>query len=257
MTYGEGAMTSVADSRVAVVTGAGGGMGSCVATALAASGVRVVLNDRREEPLAAQAEALRSAGHEPLVVVGDVSTPGGAAALIDMTLSTWARIDILVNVAGGVKGPLTNPLWEMTDEQWDGTVAANLGTTYHCTRRAVPSMMRQRSGKIVNIASISWAGDAERAHYAAAKAGVVAFTRSVATQLGPYNINVNAIAPGGTLTHSKAQTEVSPDAWPMTPLGRPNVPDDISGAVLFLISPAARNVSGELLTVAGGLNPSL
>ena len=172
----------------------------------------------------------------------------------------WSRIDILVNVVGGIKGPVAVPLWEITEEQWEFAMGLNLRGTFHCTQAVLPAMMQRRSGKIVNIASISWAGEAAHAHYAAAKAGVVAFTRSAATQLGPYNINVNAVAPGGT-ARSAPLGPLDPDvrlsvAGP-GPLGRSNSPDDIADTVLFLASEESRNISGQLITVAAGNNPGL
>jgi NAD(P)-dependent dehydrogenase (short-subunit alcohol dehydrogenase family) len=126
-------------------------------------------------------------------------------------------------------------------------------------RGAAKAMMAQRSGKIVNIGSTSWAGTPLHAHYAAAKAGLVALTRSAAEQLGPYNVNVNAVAPGGTMTLA-ADLPGFPtaDQWrTRNPLGRPNTPEDVAHTVAFLLSEQARNISGQLVTVAGGLNPSL
>ncbi len=247
---------------VAVVTGAGGMMGTAIATALAAGGAMLVVNDRSPERAGRSAEVVAATAripHEPAVVVADVATSDGAGLVIDEAARRFGGLDILVNVAGGIKGPIENPIWETTDEQWDATLRVNLATTYHCTRRVVPEMMRQRSGKIVNIASIQWAGAAAHAHYAAAKAAVVSFTRSVATQLGPYNINVNVVAPGGTLTESRSlESFPADDAWAsVNPLGRPNLPTDVADAVLFLVSDRARNVSGQVLNVAGGLNAAL
>jgi len=128
---------------------------------------------------------------------------------------------------------------------------------FHCTQLAVPGMIERRAGRIVNIASTSWAGDALHPHYAAAKAAVVAFTRSCAVQLAPFGVNVNAVAPGPTLTGVAHRAGFGHRDWSGIPLGRPNEPDDVADAVLFLLSDAARNISGQLLTVAGGLNPSL
>src|SRR4029453_18746172 len=142
-------------------------------------------------------------------VTASVTRRDAAAALVDAALQRWGRVDILVNVVGGIKGPVVNPVTEITDEQWDITMNLNLRGTFHCTQLVVPGMIGRRFGKIVNIASVGWAGEAMHAHYAAAKAGVVGFTRSVASQLGPYNINVNAIAPGGTRRKVQIQQSVT------------------------------------------------
>ncbi len=220
-------------------------------------GARIVLNDRRDDLIADNLALVRETGVESCAVAADVSSEDGARAIVGAGLERWGRVDILVNVAGGVKGPLENPIWEITTEQWNRTLAVNLDSVFQCTRAAIPSMMERRFGKIVNIASTEWYGAPMYVHYASAKAGVVAFTRSVATQLGPYDINVNAVAPGATLTKAASRGSFPADASTLNPLGRINEPEDIAGAVMFLVSPAARNVTGQLLTVAGGLNPSL
>ncbi|MGC9537430.1 SDR family NAD(P)-dependent oxidoreductase [Streptomyces sp. UG1] len=210
---------------VAVVTAAGGMMGTAISTLLATSGHRLVLNDRRDclDALAAQ---LRGRGSEVETVVADVADTEGAEATVRAALLRWGRVDVLVNVAGGIKGPVDNPLWDITAEQWSRTVSVNLDSAFFCTQQAAKAMMAHGSGRIVNVASTSWAGSPLHAHYAAAKAGLVSLTRSAAQQLG-------------------------------NPLGRPNEPEDIAEAVAFLLGNGARNISGQLLTVAGGLNPAL
>lgn len=242
-----------------MVTGSGGMIAGAVARGIAAEGGRVVLVDRREDTAGRFAVEVEELGGEAVAVVADLTTDEGAARAVDAAVERWGRLDALVNVAGGIKGPIHNPFWEMTDEQWRRTVATNLDTVYHCCRRVIPVMMAQRSGRIVNIVSTSWAGSPDHAHYAAAKAAVVALTRSLATQLGPHQVTVNAVAPGGTLTDAaRLPGFPSPEQWTsMNPLGRPNTPEDVAAAVLFLLGEGARNVSGQLLTVAAGLNPSL
>jgi len=243
---------------VAVVTAAGGMMGTAICTRLARSGYDLVVNDRRDclEPLA---ERLRAEDSTVVKHLADVATPEGAKATVEAALHDFGRIDVLVNVAGGIKGPVHNPLWEITVDQWRRTVSVNLDSAFFCIQRSARVMMKQRSGRIVNIASTSWAGSPLHAHYAAAKAGLISLTRSAAQQLGPYNVTVNAIAPGGTITYAaNLEGFPGPDEWKdRNPLGRPNIPEDIADAVAFLIGDGARNISGQLLTVAGGLNPSL
>jgi NAD(P)-dependent dehydrogenase (short-subunit alcohol dehydrogenase family) len=243
---------------VTVVTAAGGTMGTAICRMLAARGHDFVVNDRRDclQPLAGE---LGAAGCDVVAVVADVSTADGAHGVVDAAVDRWGRIDVLVNVAGGIKGPVDNPLWSITEEQWHRTVAVNLSSAFFCMQRAAQVMMNQHTGKIVNIGSTSWSGSVKHAHYAAAKAGLVSLSRSAAEALGPYNVNVNVIAPGGTLTHA-AELPGFPteEEWrTRNPLGRPNRPEDIAEAVAFLASDAARNISGQVLTVAGGWNPSL
>jgi NAD(P)-dependent dehydrogenase (short-subunit alcohol dehydrogenase family) len=244
--------------HVAVVTAAGGMMGTAIARSLASTGHLLVLNDRRD-CLADPARELLGLGTDVVEVVADVSEPAGAAKVVSAALERWGQVDVLVNVAGGVKGPVDNSLWDITADQWSRTVANNLDSAFFCMQQAARAMMARRTGKIVNIASTSWAGSPLHAHYSAAKAGLVSLTRSAAQQLGPYNINVNVIAPGGTMTRAADLPGFpSEESWTTrNPLGRPNQASDIADAVAFLISDASRNISGQVLTVAGGLNPAL
>jgi NAD(P)-dependent dehydrogenase (short-subunit alcohol dehydrogenase family) len=243
---------------VAVVTAAGGVMGTAICRKLAEREYHFVVNDRRD-CLSPLVTALEGQGCPALPVVADVSSAEGAGAVIDAAVQRWGRVDVLVNVVGGMKGPVNNPLWLITEEQWHRTVAVNLTAPFFCMQRAAAVMMEQGSGKIVNIGSTSWSGSVLHAHYAAGKAGLVSLSRSAAEALGPHNINVNVVAPGGTLTYA-ADLPGFPteEQWrTRNPLGRPNRPEDIAEAVSFLASEAARNISGQVLTVAGGWNPSL
>jgi NAD(P)-dependent dehydrogenase (short-subunit alcohol dehydrogenase family) len=246
----------------AVVTGSGGGMGGAIAVALARNGADVALNDRVPERTHLQEDACKAAGRDVICVTSNVTKRDGAEQLIGAAHNRWGRVDILVNVVGGIKGPVINPIADITEEQWEVTIGLNLRGTYHCTQLVVPEMIARRFGKIVNISSVSWAGEAAHAHYAAGKAGVVAFTRSAAAQLGPHNINVNAIAPGPTgrsVDIDLVPPETgSPAMWTIGSgtLGRPNDPEDIANAALFLVSEDSRNISGQVLNVAGGLNPT-
>jgi NAD(P)-dependent dehydrogenase (short-subunit alcohol dehydrogenase family) len=245
--------------RVAVVAGGAGGIGEGITTAFASAGFTVAVNDRREEAGELLAARLREQGHKAIAVPADVTLREGADSVFARVLESWGRVDVFVNVVGGLKG-MNVPVWDMTEDQFDFTIRLNLRPVFLCTQAALRPMMEKRSGSIINITSISYAGAPEHAHYAAAKAGVTAFTRSVATQVGPYNINVNAVAPGTTITPSVAQAGLSladVDWAKENPLGRANAPHDIGAAVLFLASPGARNISGQVLTVAGGVNPSL
>jgi 3-oxoacyl-[acyl-carrier protein] reductase len=245
------------EGRVAVVTGSGaGGIGAATAVRLASAGARIVLNDRVEGTTESVQAHIRDLGGEAVGVVANLIRPEGAQAVIGAAIREWGRVDILVNVVGGMRhGDM--PVWELPEDAWDFTMALNLKSTFLATKEAAPLMIEQRSGKIVNIASVSATGAPQHAHYAAAKAGVLGFTRSCAAQLARYNVNVNAVSPGATMTEAVLRAgfvDADTDWSRQVPLGRPNEPDDVAQAVLFLSSDASRNITGTNLTVAGGLH---
>jgi NAD(P)-dependent dehydrogenase (short-subunit alcohol dehydrogenase family) len=255
------------DGLKAVVTGSGGAMGGAIAVLLAREGADVALNDRLDDRTRTHEAEVAATGRDVLAVTSNVTRREGAEALIRAAEERWGRVDVLVNVVGGIKGPVVNSILDISEEEWEITMGLNLRGCFHCTQLVAPGMIARRFGKIVNIASVGWAGEAMHAHYAAAKAGVVAFTRSVAWQLGEHNVNVNAVAPGGTRRSIDIQMTApaaaasspgpSSSVSGVGPLGRTNEPEDIANAVLFLVSEESRNISGQLLTVAGGSNPSL
>lgn len=235
-------------------------MGGAIAEQLAGAGFDIVLNDRLADYVDTHRAAVEAHGRRALSVVASVSRTEGAQTLISTAIEEHGRIDVLVNTVGGIKGPVLAPVWEITDDQWAGTLALSLTSTFLCTREVAPVMIKQRSGRIVNIASTSWAGPHAglHPHYASAKAGVVAFTQSVALQLAPYDVTVNAVAPGATRASAASPAPALQDrSSDLPPLGRINDPTDIAEAVRYLASPGARNVTGQLLTVAGGFNPRL
>jgi 3-oxoacyl-[acyl-carrier protein] reductase len=256
-------VTGRVEGAVAVVTGSGGAMGGAIAQRLAEEGAVVALNDRVAGATDETEEAIRALGRDVTSVHANVTRRAEAERLIGTAVERWGRVDVLVNVVGGVRPPVRRAIWELSEEDWEFTIGLNLRGTFHCTQLVLPGMMARRSGKIVNIASTSWAGEAAHTDYAVAKAGVVAFTRSVATQLGPFNINVNAVSPGGTRRSARVAQQIEDQAGePMSvagtgTLGRLNEPVDIANAVLFLASEESRNVTGMVLTVAGGTNHSL
>lgn len=253
--------------KVAVVTGSGGLMGGAIALRLAEEGADIMLNGRRPDNAGRMVEPIRALGRDVASVVADVRTEEGAHAVIDAALARWGRIDILVNNVGGIDDAVRDPVWETDLKVLRDTWNFNMESMFNCVHRVLPHMMERRSGKIVNIGSTSWAGDQLHAHYAAAKAGVFSFSRAIAKQLGAYNINVNVVAPGRTVSSGLLRgdrpagdidlTSISSGSWGPHPLGRLNEPEDIANAVLFLASEEARNISGQMITVAAGLNPSL
>jgi NAD(P)-dependent dehydrogenase (short-subunit alcohol dehydrogenase family) len=239
------------EGQRAVVTASGGKMGGTIAVHLAAEGCDIALNDLEADFTAPYAEQIAALGRDAFSVIGDVTERVHAAALIGGAIERWGRVDVLVNCAGGSAGPYHHDILTITDDEWDRTFALNLRPTFLCSQLVVPGMMERRHGKIVNIASATWAGGV--APYAISKSAVVAFTRGLATEMGPYNINVNAIAPGAT----KTRFQPPPEMADRVPLHRVNEPDDIADTVVFLASEESRNISGQLITIAGGRNPSL
>lgn len=245
------------DGSVAAVTGAAGGIGWAVAVALHEAGAKLVLADMRLSALRDRVNHLDQ-GDDPIAILqADVSERPGAESMVDLAIDRFGTLSILVNVVGGLKGAVNRSFTQITEEQWDYSLRVNLRTCFLCTQFALAAMIPARSGRIVNIASTAWAGSPDHTDYAVAKAGVVALTRSVATQVAQFGITVNAVAPGPTLTEALISRDARALDVSAIPLGRANEPSDVASAVRFLCSDEARNVSGHVLAVAGGVNPSL
>jgi len=244
----------VLNDSVAIVTGSGRGIGRAIALDLAAAGVKVVVNyagraDKAEETVA----LIKKAGGEGLALQADVSQTADVERLIKITLERFGKIDILVNNAGITRDSL---LLRMKEADWDAVMATNLKGVYLCTKAVSKSMLKQRSGSIVNISSIvGISGNAGQANYAAAKAGIIGFTKSIAKEFASRGIRVNAVAPGYILTD---MTEILPEETQNEilreiPLGRIGNPEDVAKVVRFLVSPEASYVTGQTLCVDGGL----
>jgi len=242
------------DGRVAIVTGSSRGIGRAIAVKLARLGAKVVVNYQSNR-LAAE-EVLRliqEVGGEAIAVQADVTVFEDAQRLIQSALDRFGRLDILVNNAGTTRDTL---LVRMSEGDWDIVIDTNLKGAFNCTKAAQRSMMKQRYGRIVNITSVAGlAGNAGQANYAAAKAGLIGFTKAVAKEVGSRNITANAVAPGYVPTDLTAN--LPPDliakGLEMTPLGRAGTPEDIANAVAFLVSDEASYITGQVLSVDGGL----
>jgi 3-oxoacyl-[acyl-carrier protein] reductase len=240
--------------KVAVVTGSSRGIGAAIAKTLADQGAKVVINHRHSPEGAAEvAEAIKANGGEVTLIQADVGQSIEAQRLIKETIDTYGQIDILVNNAGTTRDTL---IMTMKDEDWDLVLRTNLSSTYYCCKAAIRPMMKKRSGRIINITSVvGLAGQAGQTNYAASKAGIIGFTKSLAKEVGARNITVNAIAPGFIPT---ALTEVLPPEKMQlivanTPLGRLGTVGDVANATLFLASDEAAFITGQVLTVDGGL----
>ncbi len=242
------------DDQVAIVTGASRGIGAAIARLLAARGARVIINHRASpEGAEAIAAEIRAAGGEVRVFQADVSHTTDAQALIKFAVSEFGRLDILVNNAGTTRD---NLIMMMKESDWDEVITTNLKSVYACSKAALRPMLKQRSGRIINITSIvGLAGQAGQTNYAASKAGIIGFTKSLAKEVGSRNVTVNAVAPGFIPT---ALTEVVPDEMraqgiASTPLGRMGTPEEVAEAVAFFASAAANFITGQVLSVDGGL----
>jgi len=245
--------------KVAIITAAGGPMGGTIAHRLAEGGARVVINDRIVGRLQAWEETLTGSRFDVLAVPGNPTKRTDAEELVRRTIERFGRVDILVNVIGGLRGTLDQPLLEQTEEQWEFAMGLNLRANFHLTQLCAPDMIARRFGKIVNIASVDMGGAVGRTPYAAAKAAVAGFTKSLAAELGPHNINVNAIAPGLIRTGvMQMQTEAGVREWTeRSLLKRIGEPLDVANAVLFLVSEEARHITAQILYVSGGITPGI
>jgi 3-oxoacyl-[acyl-carrier protein] reductase len=246
-------MTRLAE-RVALVTGSSRGIGRAVAERLAAEGAHVVINYRaRQDAAEAVVAGITAAGGSAFAVRADVTVADAAQALVAATLERFGRLDILVNNAGVTRDGL---LMKMTDEDWDTVLDTNLRSVFLVSRAAVRTMLRQRSGRVINMTSVAGlGGNAGQANYAAAKAGIVGLTKSMAKEVGPRGITVNAVAPGYIPTDltNALPAELISAAERLTPLGRLGTVEDVAGAVAFLASDDAAFITGQVLRVDGGM----
>jgi 3-oxoacyl-[acyl-carrier protein] reductase len=245
--------------QVVIVTGGALGIGAAYCRALAKEGAAVVIADIADADARSLADELQEAGAQALAVATDVASPDATAAMADAVANRFGRIDGLINNAAMFQRPGVSrgPFEEIAVEEWDRVMAVNLRGVFLCSKAVVPHMKRQGRGKIINISSSTvHMGTSNFAHYVTSKAGVIGFTRVLARELGEHGINVNAVAPGQTLSLDEIpddRRERYETAAQGRSLKRLETPQDLVGAIVFLCSPDSDFITGQTLVVDGGI----
>jgi 3-oxoacyl-[acyl-carrier protein] reductase len=245
-------MSGLLNEQVAIVTGASRGIGKAIALALASEGASVVINYTSSlEAAQSLVDSIKNAGGKAIAIKADVSNPAQVDHLIKETLDNLGRIDILVNNAGITRDTL---LLRMKLEDWQSVIDLNLTGVFLCTQAVSKTMLKQRSGRIINISSVAGQmGNPGQANYSAAKAGVIGFTKTLAKEFASRGITVNAVAPGFIETDMTSDLKAD-EILKMIPLGRYGKPEEIAGMVRFLAAdPAAGYITGQVFNVDGGM----
>lgn len=242
------------DNKVALVTGASRGIGRAIAVAMAKAGAKVVVNYAGNTAAAQDViNEIESFGGKAIAVQADVAQTEAVESLLKQTLDAYGRVDILVNNAGITRD---NLLLRMKEDDWDAVMNTNLKGIFHCTKQVSRVMIKQKCGKIINMTSVvGITGNTGQSNYAAAKAGVIGFTKSMAKELASRGITVNAVAPGFIATDMTAglPDQVKSEMANNIPLARMGKPEDVAAAVIFLASEAADYITGQTLNVDGGM----
>jgi len=242
--------------KVAIVTGAGRGIGEAIALLFAEEGANLVVNDVNEADANSTAEKIKDRGRQARAVIGSVTVQDIVQRMVDTAVREFGTLDILVNNAGIIRDAR---LHKMTEEQWDRVIEVNLKGAFLCTQCAARVMREKRYGKIINLSSAMWKGNPGQLNYSAAKAGIIGLTRTAAKELGPKGINVNAIAPGLILTDMLKSTppaileQMQKNLATTVPLNRLGLPRDVANVAIFLASEESSYVTGEVISCDGGL----
>jgi len=240
--------------EVALVTGASRGIGKAIALELAQQGAKVAVNYMgSKEKAEAVVQAIVAAGGEALAVKADVASVEEVSEMIKLVENELGQISVLVNNAGITRD---NLLMRMKEEDWDKVLETNLKGVFNCTKSVIRGMMKQKKGKIINITSVvGLTGNAGQSNYAAAKSGVIGFTKSMALELASRGIQVNGVAPGFITTDmtDKLSEDIKEQLLARIPLQRLGKPEDVAGVVSFLASPQADYITGQIISVDGGM----
>jgi len=241
------------EGKVAIVTGGSRGMGRAIAAALAREGAEVVVCSRNLEANRETAEQIKSEGGSAHPFQVDVTDPDSVSALVKNVVEKFGRVDILVNNAGVTAD---NLLLRLKEADWDRVIDTNLKGTFNCIKAVARTMIKQRGGKIINMASVvGMVGNPGQANYCASKAGIIGLTKSVARELASRAITVNCVAPGliKTAMTDALTDKAKEEATKLIPLGRMGEPEDVAEVVKFLASPAADYITGEVIRADGGM----
>jgi NAD(P)-dependent dehydrogenase (short-subunit alcohol dehydrogenase family) len=248
-------MSQPFSGQVVAVTGSANGIGKATATRFARDGAALALIDVEADALEATADELRALGAKVLAIEASVVDRAAVAAAFEQIHRSLGPVDVLVNNAGQTARERATEFWCSDPEVWDFVIDLSLKGTLNCTRQVVPAMRERRSGRIVSLSSdAAIVGDARIADYAAAKAGVMGFSRSLARELGPFGVTVNFVCPGATRTRmiDRIPKELLESSMAAIPMGKMCEPDDIANAIVFLASDQARFITGQGLVVNGG-----
>ncbi len=239
--------------KVALVTGAAGGIGAATARRFAREGAAVAVNDAKAEGLEVVVGEISAAGARALAVPGDVAKKADCERIVRETVQAFGRLDILINNAGINRDAMAA---KMTEEQWDAVLAVNLKGTFLCCQAALPGMRERAWGRVVNTSSVGSLGNIGQANYAASKAGVIGLTRTLALEYAKYGVTVNAIAPGPVMTQMLAGVPdpIKEKIIAQVPAGRIAAPDEIAGVHVFLASDDAAFITGQVIFVDGGMS---
>jgi len=240
------------DNKIAIVTGAGGGIGGAIAVRFAREGAKIAVADIDGETGKSRAAEITQEGRQAFSIVADVTRKTSVEQMVQAALSRWGRIDILVNVAGGAQ---VKPVIEVSETEWDHIIDMNLKSVFLCSQAVLPTMIKQNYGKIVSISSIyGFTGNATRASYSAAKAGVAVFTKSLALEVVGQGVNVNAVAPGRILT-DRVRSHYTEEEWNervvQIPMKRAGTPEEIASTALFLVLDENQYITGQTIHVNG------
>jgi 3-oxoacyl-[acyl-carrier protein] reductase len=241
------------EEKVAIVTGSAQGIGRAIALNLAGGGARIALTDMRAAQLDAVVQEIEAQGGKAIRYCVDVTDREAVQKMVDQTLEAWGKVDILVNNAGITRDAL---VLRMKVEDWQAVLKTNLDGAFYCIQAVLPSMVRQRYGRILNIASVvAQAGNVGQANYISSKAGIIGLTKAVAAEVARRNITVNAVAPGfiATSMTENLPPEIKEKMLSLIPTGRMGTDTEIATGVRFLVSEEARYITGHVLNVNGGM----